>query len=125
MPSTHRRPGRGPARPSHAPSAGRRRRGSRGATAVEYGLLVAAICAVICIGVGVTLKTVLSQTVTCFIEEVQGTAATDASCQTSGSGGGGGGGGAGGGGGGGIGTVTPSASASPSVSPTPSPTTTP
>src|SRR4051794_32626968 len=85
------------------------RHGSRGASAVEYGLLIAAICALICIGIGVTLKTVLSGTVTCFLEQLQGTAATDASCGSPS-------GGPGDGGGGGI---DPLDSPSPTVTPTP------
>jgi Flp pilus assembly pilin Flp len=102
------------------------RRGARGASAIEYGLLIAAICAVLCISVGVALKTALAKTVTCFMEEMQGTAATDPSCATGGSGGGGGGGGgAGGGGGGGGGVPLTSSTTTSSTTTTTSSTTTP
>ena len=88
------------------------RRDANGASTVEYGLLIALICAVLCIGVGFTLQKVFGDAVACFVAGLQGTPPTN--CTTAGGGGGGGGTGGGGGGGG----IVP-------VSPSPSPTATP
>jgi Flp pilus assembly pilin Flp len=98
-------------------------RGSRGASTIEYGLLIVAVCAVLCVTVGVAVKTALARTVTCFMEEMQGTAATDPAC-VPGGGAGGGGGGAGGGGGGGGGVPLTATSGSSTTSSTTTKTTT-
>jgi Flp pilus assembly pilin Flp len=84
------------------------RRDADGASTVEYGLLIALICAVLCIGVGFTLQKVFGDAVACFVAGLQGTPPTN--CTTAGGGGGGGGTGGGGGGGGGIVPVSPSPS---------------
>ena len=95
----------------------RAHRGSLGATAIEYGLLVAAICAGICLALGVGLRAGAFDKFNCLMEQFQGTATADPNCvDSNGTNGGGGGGGSGGGGGGG-GLPSPS----PSVTPTPTP----
>jgi hypothetical protein len=87
---------------------------------VEYGLLIALIAAVLCIGLGVTLQTVFGDAVQCFLAGLQGNAPTNCSPNTGGGGGGGGGGpGVGGGGGGGV-PASPGPP-SPTVTPTPTP----
>lgn len=87
-----------------------------GASSVEYGLMIALICAVLCIGLGVTIQKVFGDTLQCFMAGLQGSAAT--SCSSGGSGDDGG-------------TMTgtstdggpvPMSSPSPTVSPKPSPT---
>jgi Flp pilus assembly pilin Flp len=93
-----------------------RARDERGASSVEYGLMIALICAVLCVGVGVTLNSVFGGVVQCFVGAHQG--ATPPNCPTTGgsvtvdSGNSGGAG-------------VPAASPTPSVTPTPSPTATP
>jgi Flp pilus assembly pilin Flp len=109
------------ARPTRRPSGPRGRLGepdASGASSVEYGLLIALICGMLCVGVGVTLHQVFADTLSCFLAGIQGTSPT--SC-TPGPGDGGVGsddGGRGRGDGGGI----PMSSPSPTVSRTPSPT---
>jgi Flp pilus assembly pilin Flp len=105
-----------------------RARGSRGASSIEYGLLVALIGAALCIGIGYTLKAVFADTVCSLMAGVQGHDAS--SCPGSGNGDSGGGtggsgGGGTGGGGGTVPTVTPKATATPTATPTPTPTATP
>jgi Flp pilus assembly pilin Flp len=95
-------------------------RGSRGASSVEYGLMIAAICAVLCVGVGVALHSVFNSTFSCIVGQLGG--GDTSSC--SGGAGAGGGGGTGGGGTGGGGTL-PTVSPSPSPSASPSPSSTP
>jgi Flp pilus assembly pilin Flp len=92
-------------------------RGSRGASSVEYGLMIAAICAVLCVGVGVALHSVFNSTLSCIVAQLGG--GDTSSCS-----GGAGGGGTGGGGTGGGGTL-PTVSPSPSPSASPSPSSTP
>ncbi len=87
-----------------------RRHGSRGMASVEYGLLVALIGAALCLGLGVTVKTVFADSIGCMLAAIQGQPAP-AGCGGGGGGGGpggggNGGGGNGGGGGGGGGPVT-------------------
>jgi len=88
---------------------------------VEYGLIVALIGATLCLGIGAAVKTVFQDTITCFMQQMQGQG-TSAECAAD-DGGTDGGGGSGGGGGGG--TVDPDASPSPTPSPTTTPTTPP
>jgi hypothetical protein len=79
--------------------------------------MIALICGLLCIGVGVTLQRVFGDTLQCFLDGLQGSA--PASCGSStGGGGSGGGGGGGSGGGGGVLPVSPS----PAVTATPTPT---
>jgi hypothetical protein len=90
---------------------------------VEYGLLVALIGGMLCLGIGATVKEVFGQSIQCFISTLQ-SEGTPASCplaDTTPGGTGGGGGGGGGGGPGGSG-ASPSPSPSPSTSVTPTPT---
>ena len=55
--------------PSAVPATARR--GSRGASSVEYGLMIAAICAVLCVGVGVTLQLVFNSTLSCIVAQLR------------------------------------------------------
>jgi Flp pilus assembly pilin Flp len=73
-----------------------RRHGSRGTASVEYGLLIALIGAALCLGVGVAVKTMFNDTVTCMLGNLPGQT-PPSWCGGSGSGGAGGGGGGGGG----------------------------
>jgi Flp pilus assembly pilin Flp len=66
-------------RPS-SPRLGRLRPGARGASSVEYGLLIALIAAVLCVGLGVAIKTVFADTIICVVAEFQGTAASNPTC---------------------------------------------
>ncbi len=95
-----------------------RRRASGGSASVEYGLIIALIGAVLCLGIGVAVKSVFQQTVTCFLEQLN-SSGTSPECAAEGGTNGGGTGDPGGGGGT---TVTPSPSPSGSPSPSPSPT---
>jgi Flp pilus assembly pilin Flp len=69
---------------SSRPSSGPRRlldaAGSLGASSIEYGLLIALIAAVLCVGVGVTIKTVFGDTISCLVAEFGGDDATDSTC---------------------------------------------
>jgi Flp pilus assembly pilin Flp len=47
------------------------RRLSRGATSVEYGLLIAVIGGMLCLGIGATIQGVFEGTLTCFIAQFQ------------------------------------------------------
>jgi Flp pilus assembly pilin Flp len=107
----------------------RSRRRSPGSASVEYGLIVALIGAVLCVGIGITVKTVFEHAIYCFTVGMQG--GSDPSCDDSGgvpSGPGDPGDTGNSGDPGGplpvpTDTSTPSPSPSPSESPTPSPTT--
>jgi hypothetical protein len=87
--------------------------------------MVALICAVLCVGLGVTLHAVFGGVFQCFLAGIQGATATSCTLNPAGGGSGGGGGGvfgdSGDSGGGGV----PAASPSPTVTPTPTPTPTP
>jgi Flp pilus assembly pilin Flp len=76
------------ARPTHRPP-GRRlrllpllRRDASGASSVEYGLLIALICGLLCVGVGVTVQKVFGDTVACFIAGIQGGSTANSTCAT-------------------------------------------
>ena len=94
---------------------------------MEYGLLVALVGGMLCLGIGATVKEVFGQSVQCFITSFQsgGAAAscplTDTPPDGTGSGGGGTGGGTGGGPSGSGPSPSPSRSPSPSPSLSPSP----
>ena len=96
-----------------------RRRASRGSASVEYGLIIALIGAVLCLGIGVAVKSVFQQTVTCFLEQLN-SSGTSPECAGDGGTDGGGGGSDGGGGTSGTPKATPSPSHSESPSPSPS-----
>ncbi len=93
-----------------------RRRASRGSASVEYGLLVGLIGAVLCLGIGVAVKSVLQDPFECLIAQMQGRSAPG--CGD----GGGVDGGGGTGGSGGTGGTSSSPTGSPTESPTPTPT---
>ena len=108
--------GAGPTRRPSGPRPRLVRLAAAGASTVEYGLLIALIAAVLCIGLGVTLQTVFGDAVQCFLAGLQGNTPTNCSPNTGSGGAGGGGAGTGGGGGAGV-PVSPS----PTVTPTPTP----
>jgi Flp pilus assembly pilin Flp len=87
---------------------------SRGASSIEYGLLIAVIGALVCIGIGYSVKSLFEKTVTCFVSNLQGV--SDPACEGPGAAGDGGGGGGG---------VVPGIAPSPSPSPSPTSTPTP
>ena len=91
-----------------------RRHGSRGTASVEYSLLVALIGAVLCLGVGVAVKTVFQDTVACLLQQWQ--AESSPACAGGGVPPGGPGSGPGSG---------PGPGTSPTSTPTPTPTQTP
>jgi Flp pilus assembly pilin Flp len=98
-----------------------RRRASRGSASVEYGLIIALIGAVLCLGIGVAVKSVFQETVTCFLEQLNSSGTSPECADSGGTDGGGGTGGTGDGDGGGS-SATPKASPSGSATPTPTPT---
>jgi Flp pilus assembly pilin Flp len=53
---------------------------SIGASSIEYGLLIALIAAVLCVGIGVTVKTVFGDTISCLLAQFQGEDADTSSC---------------------------------------------
>lgn len=93
-----------------------RQRGSLGASSVEYGLIIALIGAVLCVGIGFSVKSMFDGVINCFVQNLQGI--SDPNCADTGGTGGSGGGGGGGGG------ITPGG-VKPTPTPTPSPTATP
>jgi hypothetical protein len=92
-----------------------RSRASPGASSVEYGLLIAVIGAVLCLGIGLSVKQMFLPVINCFISNLQGV--TDPACNNPAN--------APGGGGGNPGPVSPGVTPGPSPSATPSPTPTP
>ena len=115
-----------PARRGDTGRARPRRSASRGAASVEYGLLVALIGGMLCLGIGATLKEVFGQSLQCFITSFE-SGGSAASCPLVGTTSGGTGSSGGGGAGAGVGGSASSPSTSPGASPTatPSPTPTP
>ncbi len=87
---------------------------------MEYGLLVALIGGMLCLGIGATVKEVFGESIQCFLSAFQSGGTSD-SCPLTDTTSGGGGGGAGGDSGGGAGGSDPSPSESPSPSPSESP----
>jgi Flp pilus assembly pilin Flp len=49
-----------------------RSRVSRGASSIEYALMIALIAAVVCVGLGVTVRTMFENTLQCFVANLQG-----------------------------------------------------
>jgi Flp pilus assembly pilin Flp len=93
-------------------------RASRGSSSVEYGLLIALIGAVLCIGIGASVKAMFLPAVNCLFVNLQG--ASDPHCADPPPASGGGGGG-----GGGVVTGTVTGTPVPTATPTPTPTSTP
>jgi hypothetical protein len=92
-------------------------RGSEGTSSVEYGLLIALISAVLCIGIGASVKAMFLPAVNCLLVNMQGV--TDPNCANPNPSSGGGGGS------GGTGVVAGTPPPSPAPAPTPTPTPTP
>jgi hypothetical protein len=96
-----------------------RRHASAGTSSVEYGLLIALIGAMLCLGIGYSVKAMFLPAINCFFSNLQGV--TDPGCASSP-------GPPPGGGGGPISpgpAITPGPSATPTPSPTPTPTASP
>jgi Flp pilus assembly pilin Flp len=99
-------------------------RSARGASSVEYGLLVALIGGAVCLGIGLSLKSVFQDAVCSLMSQLTSTSCGDTGTGPGipGTGDGSGGTTGPGGGGGPVPTVTPTPTPSPTPTPTPTPT---
>jgi len=87
-----------------------RRHASAGSSSIEYGLLIALVGALLCLGIGYSVKSMFEGAIQCFIANLQGVTGEGCSSETGTTGGGG------------TGTVGPAISPGPSAPPTPTPT---